>query len=155
MSQQEMPLTVEGYEKLKMELAHLETEKREQVRERVKKARAFCDFHEDSEYEAALTEQEQLNNRILEIERLLKHAEIIKETSVETVMLGSTVTIQEIADHGEETYTLVSEVEADPFANKISNLSPLGQALMGAKVNEKISVETPGGLREMKVIHFR
>lgn len=145
-------LTKEGYEQLKAELDHLEKILGPKNKERIKRARSFCDFNEDSEYEAALEEQRKMNERINELRYLLDQATIIKERpSEDRVTLGSKVRVLDVVTGEQETFTIVSAEEADSFSGRISEVSPLGSALMGAEINENREVVTPNGLWKIKI----
>lgn len=145
-------LTKEGYEQLKAELDHLEKILGPKNKERIKRARSFCDFNEDSEYEAALEEQRKMNERINELRYLLDQATIIKERpSEDRVTLGSMVRVLDLVTGEQETFTIVSAEEADSFSGRISEVSPLGSALMGAEINENREVVTPNGLWKIKI----
>ena len=150
------PMTLEGKEKLEVELEELRTTKRAEIIERIKIARSFGDLSENSEYEAAKNEQSMLEGRIKEVENMLNHAEIIDNGSIaaDEVAIGETVVFQEDDDEP-ETYQIVGAAEADPFAGKISNESPIAQSLVGHKVGETVSVETPGGEMQVKIIEVK
>lgn len=150
------PMTLEGKEKLEVELEELRTTKRAEIIERIKIARSFGDLSENSEYEAAKNEQSMLEGRIKEVENMLNHAEIIDNGSIaaDKVAIGKTVVFQEDDDEP-ETYQIVGAAEADPFAGKISNESPIAQSLVGHKVGETVSVETPGGEMQVKIIEVK
>lgn len=151
----ELLLTKEGYEKLQQELTELETVLQPKNVARVTHARSFCDFNEDSEYDAALEEQSAIQQRIKQLQHTLRHAKIIeKEADSTTVAIGSTVEIMSVEDEEIETYTLVVPEEADPFVGHISMESPLGEALLGAMVDEEREVETPGGAWQIKIVHI-
>lgn len=150
------PMTLEGKEKLEVELEELRTTKRAEIIERIKIAHSFGDLSENSEYEAAKNEQSMLEGRIKEVENMLNHAEIIDNGSIaaDEVAIGKTVVFQEDDDEP-ETYQIVGAAEADPFAGKISNESPIAQSLVGHKVGETVSVETPGGEMQVKIIEVK
>lgn len=150
-------LTKEGLEKLTKELEYLSTERREQVAERLQ--RAFedgqdDDFIESAELEAARNEQSFLEGRIKELEDILKNYQLIAEdrTPHDSVRIGDTVIVSEEGFDENETYHLVGAAEADPTEGRISNESPLGKALMGAKVGEVVRVNAPNGMIEFKVV---
>lgn len=139
-------LTPEGKRKLEEELEYLRTVRRPQVAERIRRAREEGDLRENAEYEEAKREQAFLEGRIKELEQLLKHVQIIskEESSKGIVQLGSTVRVQE--DGGpEEVFTVVGSAEADPAKGLISNESPVGRALLGRRVGDRVKVQTPGG----------
>jgi transcription elongation factor GreA len=140
-------VTKQGLEELKAELRDLEKTKRPQVLERVSQARAMGDLSENSEYTAAREELSLIDGRIEELSDMLKRVEIIDEEQASKktneVQLGSTVTVT--INGKKEVFELVGEWEADPAEKKISHESPLGMALMGKALNDKIEVEAPAG----------
>lgn|SRR5690625_4159324 len=147
-------MTQQGKEKLENELHYLKTEKRQEVVERIKVARDFGDLSENSEYDSAKEEQAFVETRIAQIEKMIRHAVIIEndEENSDIVSLGKSVTFIELPDGEEETYTIVGSAEADPFEGKISNDSPMAKSLIGHKKGDEISVPTPGGSIEVKII---
>lgn len=155
MKKKEIFLTSEGYLELENELNYLKLEKRPEVMQILKEARAFGDLSENAEYDEARTEQENLEKRIKEIEYSLKHATIIddKDKKTDTVEIGSTVQLQ-YDDEGEdiEEYRIVGSAEADPFNNKISNESPIAAAIINKKVGSVVEVSSPDGVYKVKII---
>ena len=145
------PMTLEGKEKLEQELEELKTVKRGEIIERIKVARSFGDLSENSEYEAAKDEQSTLENRIVTIQTMLRYAEIIdaKAVAKNEVSIGKKVTFEEDGD--EETYEIVGAAEADAFNGKISNESPIAQGLIGRKVGDQVTINTPGGEMTVKI----
>ncbi|WP_461213223.1 transcription elongation factor GreA [Lacticaseibacillus sp. GG6-2] len=154
MAEKSYPMTAAGKEKLEQELETLKTVKRPEVIERIKVARGFGDLSENSEYESAKDEQSSLETRIATIQTQLRYAQIIDANSVATdeVSLGKKVTFVEDGDDEEETYEIVGEAEADAFNGKISNESPIATALIGKKVGDQVSVNTPGGEMKVKIV---
>jgi len=140
MKQKEFFLTSEGYLELETELNYLKTDKRNEVLNTLKEARALGDLSENAEYDNARDEQGKLEARIKEIEFILEHASIIEDEATESgvVSIGSTVSLQYDGDDEVEEYRIVGSQEADPFNNKISNESPIGAALLGAKKGEDV-----------------
>lgn len=153
MKQDKFPMTQSGLEQLKKELADLETSKREQVHERIKHARTFCDFNEDSEYEAALNELAVVEERIAKLEYMIQQASIIKATDNDIIEMGSTISLYELPNDNIETYTIVGVEEAEPSNGHISYQSPMAQSLLGAKSGDVIHVATPSGSRRVKIVH--
>lgn len=147
------PMTQEGKTKLEQELENLKTVKRKEVVERIKIARSFGDLSENSEYDSAKEEQAFVEGRITTLENMIRNAKIITEDEMkgDAVSLGSTVTFVELPDGEEETYSIVGSAEADPFEGKISNDSPIAKSLIGKKVGEEVSVQTPGGEMSVKI----
>jgi len=143
----EIALTPEGQAKLESELVHLETVRRREVGERIKEAKEFGDISENSEYDDAKNEQAWVESRIIEINQILAHATIIDAPSkVPTrVVLGCHVEIRDTGDGSTYSYQVVGSAEADPTHDRISNESPVGQAIMGRKKGEVVSVLTPRG----------
>jgi transcription elongation factor GreA len=150
----EIALTQEGQERLEQELHHLETVRRREVGERIKEAKEFGDISENSEYDDAKNEQAWVETRILEVNDILAHATIIESpTKSDRVTLGSKVEIQDAENGDVHKYQVVGSAEADPAHDRISNESPVGQAIMGAKKGETVMVTTPSGRQlEYKVV---
>ncbi|MBS4215558.1 MULTISPECIES: transcription elongation factor GreA [Neobacillus] len=151
------PMTQAGKEKLEQELEYLKTVKRKEVVERIKIARSFGDLSENSEYDSAKEEQAFVEGRITTLENMVRNAKIISEGELagDTVSLGSSVTFVELPDGEEETYTIVGSAEADPFEGKISNDSPIAKSLMGKKVGDQVSVQTPGGEMSVRIVSIK
>lgn len=147
MPEKSYPMTAEGKEKLQAELKNLKLVKRPEVIERIKVARSFGDLSENSEYDAAKDEQSHLEDRIAQVEEMLKYAQVVDAESVDPneVSVGKTVTYTEVGTDDPETYTIVGSDESDPLNGKISNDSPIAQALLGKKKGETVSITTPGG----------
>lgn len=148
----EILLTADGYLELEQELNDLKLNRRAEVVAAIKEARSHGDLSENSEYDAARDEQAQLEARIQELEYKLEHAKIVAGDNKDQVNVGSTVVINYIDDDEEEEYKIVGSLEADPFNNKISNESPIGAAIMGKKVGEIISVASPNGSYDVKIV---
>jgi transcription elongation factor GreA len=148
------PMTQAGKEKLEQELENLKTVKRKEVVERIKIARSFGDLSENSEYDSAKEEQAFVEGRITTLENMIRNAKIISEDELNSdqVSLGSSVTFIELPDGDEETYTIVGSAEADPFEGKISNDSPIAKSLLGRKVGDEVTVQTPGGEMNVKIV---
>ena len=150
-------MTQAGKQKLEQELEHLKTVVRKEVVERIKIARSFGDLSENSEYDAAKDEQAFVEGRITTIENMIRNARIISEDelSKDAVSLGNSVTFVELPEGDEETYTIVGSAEADPFEGKISNDSPIAKSLLGRKVGDQVTVQTPGGEMKVKIIEIK
>lgn len=147
-------VTPKGLFDAKEELEFLKKVKRFQIAERIQQAREYGDLAENSEYDAALEEQNLTENRISELEGILKDAKVIEEKhSNEFVVIGSTVKIE--MDDGIDEFTIVGRVEADPSKKRISNESPLGGSLLGAKKGEVIEVTTPIVRYKCKVLEIK
>ncbi len=148
-------VTKEGFDKLKEELEHLKSKKRREVAERIKEAISFGDLSENSEYEEAKNEQAFVEGRILELEDKVKHAKIIVENhKTKSVQLGSTVHLKNVTKGKDEleVYTIVGSTESDPFSNKISNESPVGNALLDKQKGDKVKVIAPAGSIEYTIM---
>ncbi|MBM7716494.1 transcription elongation factor GreA [Siminovitchia sp. FSL H7-0308] len=151
------PMTKDGKEKLEKELEYLKSVRRKEVVERIKVARSFGDLSENSEYDSAKEEQAFVEGRITTLENMIRNAKIIEddELNSDQVTLGKTVTFIELPDGDEETYTIVGSAEADPFEGKISNDSPIAKSLIGQKVNDEVTVQTPGGEMRVRIISIK
>lgn len=151
------PMTLEGKKKLEDELETLKTSTRAEVIKRIKIARSFGDLSENSEYESAKNEQSFVEGRIKTIEQMLNHAEIIDNDNIaaDEIAVGKTVTFKELPDEEPETYTIVGAAEADPFAGKISNESPIAKGLVGHHLGENVTIETPGGDMQVKIVEVK
>lgn len=149
-------LTEQGYENLKKELDDLINVKRPANINAIKEARALGDLSENADYDAARAEQAEIEGRIKQVEVMLENAEIIKEASKDKVGIGSTVAIEYLDDEDEEDeYTIVGSQEADPFAFKISNESPIAKALISKKVGDIVTVESPNGFYQVKITSIK
>ncbi|WP_066194279.1 MULTISPECIES: transcription elongation factor GreA [Gracilibacillus] len=153
--EKEFYMTEEGLEKLEEELEYLKTERRQEVVERIKIARDFGDLSENSEYDAAKDEQAFVESRIVQVENMIRNAVIIKneDANSDIVSLGRTITFLELPDGEEESYTIVGSAEADPFEGKISNDSPIAKSLLGHAIGEEITVPTPAGEMNVKIVN--
>lgn len=147
MPQKTYPMTAAGKKKLEAELKELKLVKRPEVIERIKVARSYGDLSENSEYDAAKDEQSAVEQRIAQVEQMLKYADVIDADSVDPneVSVGKTVTYTEVGEDDPETYTIVGSDESDPLNGKISNDSPIAQALLGKHKGDTVSINTPGG----------
>lgn len=147
-------ITEEGRKKAEEELARLKNEKRPLIAKKIAAAKELGDLSENAEYAEAKDEQAFVEARILELTNLLKFAEVVPEqtSGSEVVAVGSKVTIE--GESGQRTYTIVGFNEANPAAGKISNASPLGQALLGRKVGESVSLQIPSGLKQFTILEI-
>ena len=152
MNEDKVYLTEEGLLEIEEELANLKDVKRPEVIKALKDARALGDLSENADYDAARDEQAQIEGRILELEKLLEKAHIIEKKNTDEVSLGVTVKINYIDDEEVEEYRIVGRKEADPSNNKISNESPLAQAIMGRKKGEVCSVDSPNGKYDVEIV---
>ena len=154
MEEKEFLLTQEGYNKLEKQLEYLKTEKRAEISERIKIALGFGDLSENSEYDEAKNAQADNEIKIADLENKLRYAKIIDESEIDTktVQVGNTVKILDIEFDEQLEYTIVGSTEVDLSQNKISNESPIGLALMGAKKNQIVEVNAPAGVIKYKVL---
>jgi len=133
------------YEELKQELEKLKGQSRQEIAERLKRAKEFGDLSENSEYSEAREEQSRVESRIYELEDILRNAQIIQKTGGSKAEIGSTVTAKREDGHV-FTYQIVGSNEANPQEGKISNESPLGKVFLGREVGEKVAAQTPAGV---------
>ena len=147
-------LTYEGLQKLESELHNLKVVKRKEVAQKIKEAREQGDLSENAEYDAAKDEQRDIEARIDEIEKILKNAEVVveEEVDLDKISVGCRVKILDMEYDEELDYKLVGSTEANSLKGKISNESPVGKALLGAKVGEVVTVETQAGDLNYKVL---
>lgn len=150
--QKEIFLTQEGLDDLKKELDELIQVRRPEVINALKDARAQGDLSENAEYDAARNEQAIVEARIRELEAMIEKAVIITNVNTDVVSIGTKVTLEYVEDEEEEEYSIVGSSEADPFENKISNESPIAKAIMGLKVGSVVSVESPNGKYDVKIL---
>ena len=156
MEEKEVILTQEGYDKIEKELEFLRTEKRTEIAERIKVALGFGDLSENSEYDEAKNAQAENEGKIAELENKIRHAKIIdeKEIDTKTVQIGNTVKLYDVEFDEEVEYQIVGSTEANSLEGKISNESPVGQALIGKKVDDVVDVETQAGVMQYKVLNI-
>lgn len=150
----EVVISYKKLKELEAELEYLKTEKRKEVSEKIKIARGFGDLSENAEYDEAKKEQGEVEVKIVQLEKMLKSAKVIDEDEIDTskVTLGTKVKIFDIDMEEEDEYEIVGSTEADPAENKISDESPLGIALLGAEPGATVTVKSPNGEYEVKVI---
>ncbi len=157
MGEKEYLLTQEGYDNLEKELEKLKTETRYEIAERIKVALGFGDLSENSEYDEAKNAQAANEMKIAELENKLKYAKIIDESEIDTktVQVGNVVKVLDIEFNEEVEYTIVGSTEVDLSQNKISNESPIGEALLGKKVKDVVDVQAPAGVLKFKILAIR
>lgn len=157
MEDKEVILTQEGYDNLEKELGYLKTEKRAEIADRIRVALGFGDLSENSEYDEAKNAQAENENKITELENKLRHAKVIneKEVDLNTVQIGNVVRVLDMEFDEEIEYTIVGSTEVNLAENKISNESPLGKALLGAKKNQVVEVEAPAGIMKYKILELK
>lgn len=154
MEAKQIIVTDEGLKKLTDELDFLKNTKRKEVVEAIRVALSFGDLSENSEYDEAKNEQAKVEARIAELEEMLRHVKVINEKDISTdiVNVGSKVTVYD-ETYGEEVeYSIVGSTEADPLLYKISDQSPIGSALIGARAGQELSVDTPSGTVKLRVL---
>ena len=154
MEQKKTILTYAGLKKLEDELHDLKVNKRREIAGKIKEAREQGDLSENAEYDAAKDEQRDIEARIEQIEKILKNAEVVldEEIDLDKISIGCLVRVLDVEYDEEEEYKLVGSSEASSLQNKISNESPFGQALIGAKVGDIVEVEAPAGVIKYKVL---
>ena len=157
MEEKEVILTQEGYDNLEKELNYLRTEKRAEIADRIKVALGFGDLSENSEYDEAKNAQAENEVKIAELENKLRYAKIINENEIdtETVQIGNIVKVLDMENKKKIEYTIVGSTEVDLAENKISNESPLGEALLGAKKNNVVEVKAPAGVMKYKILSIK
>ncbi len=150
-------ITEEGLEKLKEELEYLKVTKRKEITEKIKEARGFGDLSENSEYDAAKDAQAAMEQRVTEIENIIKNAKIVSADELPSDVVGimSRVRVLDCDLDDEEEYTIVGSTESDPLSGKISDESPIGKGLIGKKVGEIADIETPGGMIQLKILDIQ
>jgi transcription elongation factor GreA len=150
-------LTYEGLKKLEDELQDLKVVKRKQIAQKIKEAREQGDLSENAEYDAAKDEQRDIEARIEQIEKILKNAEVVVEDEVDLdkISVGCKVKVLDVEFDEEEEFKIVGSSEANSLGGKISNESPVGKALIGSKVGDRVQVETQAGIIEYKVLEIQ
>ncbi|MDD5854121.1 MAG: transcription elongation factor GreA [Lachnospiraceae bacterium] len=150
-------LTYEGLRKYEDELHELKVVKRQEVAQKIKEAREQGDLSENAEYDAAKDEQRDIEARIEELEKILKNAEVVveEEVDLDKISVGCQIKILDLEDDSELTYKIVGSTEANSLKGKISNESPLGRSLLGAKVGDVVTVEAPMGELQYKVLEIQ
>jgi len=156
MSEKTVFLTYEGLKERERELEYLKTEKRKEISEKIKVALGFGDLSENAEYDEAKNEQAEVELKIIRLEKMLKNAKVIDEEEISTdvVSIGIKVKVLDIEMDEEEIYSIVGSEEADPMQNRISDESPVGKAILGAKVGDTVTVSSPNGEFELKILEI-
>ncbi len=154
--EKETILTESGLRKLEEELEYLKSTKRKEIAERIKAAKEFGDLAENAEYDDAKNEQAFVEGRILQIDQMLRNARVIDNSTVpsDAVTVGSTVRLKDVAAGEELSYTIVGSAEADPLRDRISNESPVGQALIGHKKGQTVTVKVPAGTLKYTILEI-
>ena len=150
----EIPLTKEGFEKLRAELENLRTVRRKEISEKIKVALSFGDLSENSEYDEAKNEQALVEARIVEIENMLKNVKIIDQSNLNTnmVLIGNTVKVKNLDSDEVCEYKIVGTNESNPREGLISNDSPVGNGLLGHEIGETVAVDVPAGRLNFKIL---
>lgn len=149
-------ITEEGLQERIEELEYLKTTGRKEIAEKIKIARDFGDLSENAEYDEAKLEQGQMEDRIIVLENIIKNAEIISEdVKQDAVRIGSIVTLLDKEFNEEVEYKIVGSEEADPIKGFISNISPVGKAVLGSKKGETVIADTPGGKAEFQILEIK
>ena len=148
-----MLYTPEGFKALTDELDYLKTVRREEIKDAIAVAKGFGDLSENSEYDEARESQKVNEARISELEELIENAVVIDETKIDAgvVSLGSIVTVYDVEEDEEITYSIVGSNEANALEKKISDQSPIGKALMGARAGSKVAIEVPYGIIHLEI----
>ena len=154
---EEILLTQEGYDKIVEEHEYLVSVRRQEVSEHLKEAKSYGDLSENAEYDAAKDEQAELEERIAKLENMMRNVRIVSEEELtgDHVNLGLTVVIQDTKTKEKYEYAIVGINQADPFEGRISNESPVGKALLGKKVGDKVDVQTEIGVLNYKILEIR
>ena len=157
MDEKEVILTQDGFDKLEKELEYLRTEKRTEIAGRIKVALGFGDLSENSEYDEAKNAQAENESKIAELENKIRNAKIIYEAEIDTktVQIGNTVKLYDVEFDEEVEYTIVGSTEVNLAENKISNESPIGKALLGAKKGTTVDVQAPAGVIQYKILSIK
>ena len=157
MTDRQVVLTAAGLKKIDDELRHLQTVRRQEVAENIRQAKELGDVAENAEYETAKTEQAFLEGRISELKGILTNAFVVDHSDVRTdvVGIGSVVKVRDLDLDEEWEFMMVGSFEADPEEDRISNESPIGEAVFGAKVGDTIEAETPAGNTRLEVVSIR
>lgn|SRR5699024_1955296 len=149
-------MTQAGKKKLEHELTYLRDIRRKELAEDINEARRFCDFSEDVTFSDMINERTALEEQIKTLENMINNATLISEKQpTSTISLGSTVTFIETPGGEPETYSIVGTTDADPSQNKISSESPIATSLLGNKENDKVTIQTPGGTIQVKIVHVK
>ncbi|MDD6764616.1 MAG: transcription elongation factor GreA [Bacillota bacterium] len=156
MMNEEMLLTQEGYDKIVAEHEELVSVKRAEVAARIKEAISYGDISENAEYDSAKNEQAELEEKIHELEEILRKAKIVQDEDVrgDTVNIGLKVTVQDLDTGDIEVYSIVGATESDPFNGKISTDSSVGKGLIGKKKNDTVAIEVPDGVINYKIMNI-
>lgn len=148
-------LTKERFDELTAELKDLKMSKRKEIAKTLEYARSLGDLSENAEYHQAREEQAVIEDRIMTLDNILKHAEIVKGHHSINVEIGSTITVQKNDEKDTQTFTIVGADESDFKSGKISNTSPMGTAFLGKKKDDEVKVKTPKGAAKYKIVSIK
>ena len=150
-------ISADGLARLEEELNHLKVVKRKEIAEQIKTAISFGDLSENAEYDEAKNEQARIEGQISQLENMIRTALVISNSEISTdeVGVGCVVRVRDVDSGREAEYSIVGATEADPLTGKVSNESPVGAALMGAKKEMEISFAIPDGIRTLKILDIR
>ena len=156
MAEKQVVMTYQGLKKLEEELENLKTVRRAEISEKIKIARGFGDLSENAEYDEAKKEQAEVEVRIASLEKMLSNAKVIDDDDVSTdqVTVGSKVKVKDVDFGDVEEYSVVGSTEASPNENKISDESPIGKALINAKIGDIVTVEAPNGEYQIEILEI-
>jgi len=154
LTEKQLILTSTGFKRIEAELQELQTVRRHEVANHIRDAKAFGDIAENPEYETAKNEQAFVEGRILELKNILNIAQVVDDTQVPTdaVGIGAKVRVRDLETDEEWDYSIVGSVEADPDEDRISNESPIGQALIGHKVGDVVEIQIPAGVARYEIV---
>ena len=157
MAEKKNILTYTGLKKYEDELHDLKVNKRQEIAQKIKEAREQGDLSENAEYDAAKDEQRDIEARIVDLEKLLKNAEVVVEDEIDLdkISIGCQVKVLDVEEDEEMEFKIVGSTEANSLDGKISNESPVGRALLGKKAGETVDVETPAGVIQYKILDIR
>jgi transcription elongation factor GreA len=157
LTEKQLILTRAGFKRIEAELETLTTVRRHEVAEHIRDAKAFGTIEESAEYETAKNEQAFVEGRILELKNILQVAQVIDDAEAPTdqVGIGSVITVKDLETDEQWDYTIVGSVEADPDEDRISNESPIGDALMGHKVGDVVDIKIPAGVARYEIMAIR
>lgn len=157
MNDRKIMLTEEGLQKVKEELAELKTIKRKEIAEKISHAVAFGEIAENAEYRAAKNEQAFIEGRILTLEKIIENCEIIDKSKNSSAFVapGSEIVVEDLKKKELVNYTLVDYIESDPGSGKISISSPIGKAVLGKKVGDKVKIRVPAGSIQYKILNIK
>lgn len=152
----QLVITDEGLKRLTAEYEHLKNVRRKEITEAIRTALSFGDLSENSEYSEAKDEQAKVESRIQELEEMLKNVRVISDNDIHTdsVNIGAKVRVADMSDNSEATYTIVGSTEANPMEMRISDQSPIGKSILGARVGDKVTIQIPSGEIVLEILEI-